>query len=321
MKRIKAIVVTAILVITGFSVQTANATVEIPEYVSFKVKGLSLKSKIMTAKQIKFIQKKVQANPYYTEGNCWVNYGSAVSESNVDKAEKLADKVCREIEKADKHYDASSDLNSSDDSISPKAIEIYFSLEYPRILRYYDPAASGDVPTNSSPVLYNKKITVSAKPENLENRGLEFLGWTAKTQGAGKLYLPGDKIAIKNPKWLYAKWDGYTIEVMVTDIGEIGLGHVGFNYKSPYNNNFTRELLGLVENQAFEVGGTEGAEQIWFTAPGNVSSESLVSTGDISATYMGSATCGWALDYQECTMWYLTATGDGILTYDAVPIM
>jgi hypothetical protein len=321
MKRIKAIVVTAILVITGFSVQTANATVEIPEYVSFKVKGLSLKSKIMTAKQIKFIQKKVQANPYYTEGECWVNYGSAVSESNVDKAEKLADKVCREIEKADKHYDASTDGYSLDDSISPKAIEIYFNLEYPRILRYYDPAASGDVPTTSSPVLYNKKITVSAKPENLENRGLEFLGWTAKTQGAGKLYLPGDKIAIKNPKWLYAKWDGYTIEVMVTDIGEIGLGHVGFNYKSPYNNNFTTELLGLVENQAFEVGGTEGAEQIWFTAPGNVSSESLVSTGDISATYMGSATCGWALDYQECTMWYLTATGDGILTYDAVPIM
>ena len=108
---------------------------------------------------------------------------------------------------------------------------------------------------------------------------------------------------------------------MVTDIGEIGLGHVGFNYRSPYYNNFTTELLGLVENQAFEVGGTEGAEQIWFTAPGNVSSESLVSTGDISATYMGSATCGWALDYQECTMWYLTATGDGILTYDAVPIM
>jgi hypothetical protein len=321
MKRIKAIVVAAILVITGFSVQTANATVEIPEYVSFKVKGLSLKSKIMTAKQIKFIQKKVQANPYYTYGFCWVNYGSAVSESNVDKAEKLADKVCREIEKADKHYDAGSDLNSSDDSISPKAIEIYFSLEDPRTLEYYVGEASGDVPTTSSPVLYNKKITVSAKPENLENRGLEFLGWTAKNNGAGKLYLPSSKIAIKNPKTLYAKWAGYNIDVTVIDIGEIGLGHVGFNFKSPYNNIFTRELLGLVENQAFEVGGTEGAEQIWFTAPGNVSSESLVSTGDISATYMGSATCGWSLDYQECTMWYLTATGDGILTYDAVPIM
>ena len=62
MKRIMAIVVTAVLVVAGFSVQTANATVDIPEYVSFKVKGLSLKSKIMTAKQIKFIQKKVKAN-------------------------------------------------------------------------------------------------------------------------------------------------------------------------------------------------------------------------------------------------------------------
>ena len=321
MKRIKAIVVTAILVITGFSVQTANATVEIPEYVSFKVKGLSLKSKIMTAKQIKFIQKKVQANPYYTYGHCWVNYGSAVSESNVDKAEKLADKVCREIEKADKHYDASSDLNSSDD-LYPKAIEIYFSLEDPRTLEYYVGEASGDVPTTSSPVLYNKKITVSAKPENLENRGLEFLGWTAKNNGAGKLYLPGDKISIKNPKTLYAKWDGYNIDVTVIDIGEIGLGHVGFNYTSPYHNNFTTELLGLVENQAFEVGGTEGTEQIWFTAPGYVGSESLVSTGNISATYVGgSAVCGWSLDYQDCTIWWLTATGDGTLTYEAVPIM
>jgi hypothetical protein len=320
MKRIKAIVVTAVLVVTGFSVQTANATVEIPESVSFKVKGLSLKSKIMTAKQIKFIQKKVQANPYYTYGDCWVNYGSAVSESNVDKAEKLADKVCREIEKADKHYDASSDLNSSDDSISPKAIEIYFSLEDPRTLEYYVGEASGDVPTTSSPVLYNKKITVSAKPESLENRGLEFLGWTAKPDGAGKLYLPSSKIAIKNPKTLYAKWAGYNIDVTVIDIGEIGLGHVGFNYKSPYHNNFTTELLGLVENQAFEVGGTEGTEQISFTAPGNVSSESLVSTGDISATYMGSAVCGFSLDYQDCTIWQLTATGDGTLTYDVVPI-
>jgi hypothetical protein len=321
MKRIKAIVVAAILVVTGFSVQTANATVEIPESVSFKVKGLSLKSKIMTAKQIKFIQKKVQANPYYTDGDCWVNYGSAVSESNVDKAEKLADKVCREIEKADKHYDADSDLNSSDDSISPKAIEIYFSLDDPRTLEYYVGEASGDVPTTSSPVLYKKKITVSAKPENLENRGLEFLGWTAKNNGAGKLYLPGDKISIKNPKTLYAKWDGYTIEVFVTDIGEIGLGHVGFNYRSPYYSSFTTELLGLVENQAFEVGGTEGAEQIRFTAPGFVLSESLVTNGNISATYVGTGNCGWSLDYQECTIWELTATGDGTLTYDAVPIM
>ena len=321
MKKFKAIVVTAILVVTGFSVQTANATVDIPEYVSFKVKGLSLKSKIMTAKQIKFIQKKVQANPYYTYGNCWVNYGSAVLESTVDKAEKLADKVCREIEKADKHYDASTDGYSLDDSISPKAIEIYFSLEDPRTLKYYDSAASGDVPTNSSPVLYNKKITVSAKPENLENRGLEFLGWTAKNEGAGKLYLPGDKIAIKNPKWLYAKWAGYNIDVTVIDIGDVGLGHVGFNFKSPYNNNLKTELLGLVENQGFEVGGTEGAEQIWFTAPGTVASESLVSTGDISATYMGQATCGWALDYQECTIWYVTAIGDGTLTYEVTPII
>jgi hypothetical protein len=320
MKRIKAIVVTAILVITGFSVQTANATVEIPEYVSFKVKGLSLKSKIMTAKQIKFIQKKVQANPYYTEGECWVNYGSAVSESNVDKAEKLADKVCREIEKADKHYDASSDLNSSDD-LYPKAIEIYFSLEDPRTLEYYVGEASGDVPTTSSPVLYNKKITVSAKPENLENRGLEFLGWTAKPDGAGKLYLPSSKIAIKNPKTLYAKWAGYNIDVTVIDIGEIGLGHVGFNFKSPYNNIFETELLGLVENQGFEVGGTEGAEQIRFTAPGFVLSESLVTTGNISATYVGTGICGWSLDYQECTIWELTATGDGTLTYEAVPEM
>jgi hypothetical protein len=319
MKRIKAIVVTAILVVTGFSVQTANATVDIPEYVSFKVKGLSLKSKILTAKQSKFIQKKVKANPYYTAGNCWVNYGSAVSDSNLDKAEKLAAKVCREIEKADKHYDASSDGFSSDDSISPKAIEIYFRLQDRRTLEYFDPA-TGELPTNGSPVLYNKKIKVSAKPENLENRGLEFLGWTAKTDGTGKLFLPGDKIAMKNPKTLYAKWAGYNIDVTVTDVGEVGLGHVGFNYKSPYWNAFTSELLGLVQNQAFEIGGTDGTEQIWFTAPGNVGSESLVSTGDISATYMGSTTCGWALDYQECTMWYLTATGDGSLTYEAVPI-
>jgi hypothetical protein len=119
---------------------------------------------------------------------------------------------------------------------------------------------------------------------------------------------------------LYAKWAGYNIDVTVIDIGEIGLGHVGFNFKSPYNSAFKTELLGLVENQGFEVGGTEGAEQIRFTAPGFVLSESLVTTGNISATYMGTGICGWSLDYQECTIWELTATGDGTLTYEAAPI-
>ena len=285
----------------------------------FKVKGAKLGAKQLTTSQIKFAQKKAKAFPNFLEVSCWANVGAQVSTAQRKTAANVARELCRTLRAA--NSDLEIDLVSTfrPDEYGAKQYDLYFSISDPRTISFDGAYTNGDFPDSPAPVAFNQKITIPGNTNNLENNGLAFLGWTRNNDGKGKVFVAGDKIAMKKPFYLYPKWDGYEVSVTVTDIGQVGLGHVGFNYESPYSSQFKTELLGTVSGETFEIGGSDGSEQIWFTAPGNAPSNSLNASGDIAVDFRGGATCGWALDYQVCTIWHLTVTGDGSITYDLQP--
>jgi hypothetical protein len=316
MKKFGLVLLSFGLALTGMTAQSASAA-NLPVSVAYEVKGLKATSKSLSAKQIKFIKNKISKHDNYVEMSCWVVYGPDVTEAKAKKLQPLALKVCREAEKVDKNLDTDYEGIDFDDNETSGALYILIEFVYPRILTFYADYSSGTVPDPSAPVKFNGKVTLPPAGD-LENKGLEFLGWTFDSEGSGRVYLPGDKIRLKKEKTIYAKWDGYNIDVTVTYIGDIGLGHVGFNYLSPYSNAFDKNLLGLVDNETFEVGGYDGSDQIKFTAPGDVAESALTISGNLEITSYGGGTCGWSLDYQDCTVWDIKVTGDGSLSYSMI---
>jgi hypothetical protein len=317
MKKFGLVLLAFGLALTGLTSQSASAA-NLPTSVTFEVKGLNLASKNLTKKQMKFIKNKVANHNLYVEMNCWVVYGPGVTESKAKKLKPLALKVCKEAEKVDKNLDTYYEGTDFDDNESSGALHVLIEFAYPRILSYDGAFTNGSLPDPSAPVKYKGKVTLPGAG-GLENNGLEFLGWTFDGEGSGRLYLAGDKISLKEERTIYAKWDGFDVDVTVAYIGDIGLGHVGFNYFSPYSNAFDKNLLGLVDNETFEVGGYDGSDQIRFTAPGDVAESALTISGNLEITSYSGGTCGWSLDYQDCTVWDIKVTGDGSLSYSMIP--
>ena len=318
MKKLLAALLFSAFALTSVGLVSAHAEgVSRSNY--FKVEGAKLGAKQLTAQQIKFAQKKAKAFPHFLEVSCWANVGAQVSTAQRKTASNVAKELCKILRAA--NSDLEIDLVSTyrPDEYGAKQYDLYFSISDPRTISFDGSYTNGDFPDSPAPVGFNKKVTVPGNTRNLENYELAFLGWTKNDDGKGKVFVAGDKIVMKKPFTLYPKWDGYDVTVTVTNIGQVGLGHVGFNYQSPYSHQFQNELLGIVSAETFEVGGNDGSEQIHFAAPGNVPANSLSVSGAIEANFIGSASCGWALDYQDCTLWYLTVTGDGTVTYDLQP--
>ena len=318
MKKLLATLLLSAIALTSVGLVSAHAEgVSRSNY--FKVEGAKLGAKQLTAQQIKFAQKKAKAFPHFLEVSCWANVGAQVSTAQRKTASNIAKELCKILRAANSDLDIDLVSTYQPDEYGAKQYDLYFSISDPRTISFDGAYTNGDFPDSPAPVGFNKIITVPGNTRNLENYELAFLGWTKSNEGKGKVFVAGDKITMKKPFYLHPKWDGYDVSVTVTDIGQVGLGHVGFNYESPYSSQFKSELLGLVSGETFEIGGNDGSEQIWFTAPGNAPSNSLSVSGDIAVDFRGGATCGWALDYQQCTIWYLTVTGDGTVTYDLQP--
>ncbi len=312
--------IVAALLLSLLAVGITNANAEgISNANYFKVQGAKLGAKQLTASQIKFAQKKAKAFPNFLGVSCWVNVGAQVSTAQRKTASKVAKELCKALTAANSDLEIDFVSTYRPDEYGAKQYDLYFSIFDPRTIRFGGYYTGGELPDSPSPVGFKQKITVPGNVNNLENYELAFLGWTKNYDGKGKVFVEGDKITMKEPVTLYPKWDGYEVSVTVTNIGQVGLGHVGFNYLSPYSQQFQMELLGIVSGETFEVGGSDGSEQVWFTAPGSPPSNSLSVSGDIAMDFVGSATCGWALDYQDCTIWHLTVTGDGTVTYDLQP--
>lgn len=317
MKKFGLVLLAFGLALTGLTTQSASAA-NLPSSIFFEVKGLNLSNKNLTTKQIKFIKNKINKHQVYVELNCWVVYGPDVTEAKAKKLKPLALKVCKEAKKVDKNLDIDNEGTDFDDNEARGALYVAIEFAYPRILTYDADYTNGLLPDPSAPVKYNGKVTLP-NPVGLQNNGLDFLGWTFNNEGSGRVYSPGDKVSLKKNKTIYAKWDGHNVDVTVTYIGDVGLGHVGFNFISPYNGSFQTELLGLVEDVSFEVGGSDGDNQITFAAPGLVAESALVISGDLELTSFNNGICGWALDYPECTMWHIKATGDGSIDFAMIP--